>query len=291
MVKYLILGNGFIGNKFQEYFNNLEEIGGKEEESVIGQRRINSIKDIYLELATYKPEIILNCIGKTGKPNIDWCESNREITFFSNVTVPTLLAEVCKDVGIYLVHIGSGCIYEGLGKNNNGFTEKDKPNFKDSFYSRSKIFSEQILNNYDNILILRIRMPIDSKPSDRNLITKLVRYKEVIGDIPNSITYLLDLMKVSKELMDRKESGIYNVVNDGTITHREILELYKEIVNPTFKLPKFIGLEELKKLTLAGRSNCTLSTEKLYQKGIKIRDVKDALKECLQEYRKYVKGI
>lgn len=280
-VKYLIFGNGYIGNRFQEYFNNIGE------ESVIGQRRIDSIKDIHLELATYKPEVIINCIGKTGKPNVDWCELHKEETFFSNVTIPTLLAEVCHNTEIKMVHIGSGCIFEGTTELFKLFTEDSIPNFKGSFYSRTKIFSEKILSEYDNILQLRIRMPIDNRPNDRNLLTKLLKYNKVLGDIPNSITYLPDLMKASKELIDRKESGIFNIVNPGTVTHRELLEMYKWYVDPNFKLPKFIPLEELKKLTIAGRSNCVLSTNKLEQKGIEIRNVKIALKECLQDYRRY----
>ena len=278
MIKYLIFGDGFIGNKFKEYFNNIGE------ESIIVKDRINTTKDIWIHIIKYKPEIIINAIGKTGRPNVDWCEIHKDETFFSNVTVPTLLAEVCTDTKIRIIHIGSGCIYEG----NKQFTEEDKPNFKDSFYSRTKIFSEQILNTYDNnILQLRIRMPIDNKPSDRNLITKLVRYKEVIADIPNSITYLPDLMLISKELMDRKESGIYNVVNSGVITHRELLEMYKWYVDPTYQLPKFIELEELEKLVVARRSNCTLSTNKLEQKGITIKNVRNVLKDCMEEYRKW----
>lgn len=281
MSKYLILGNGFIGNRFQEYFNNIGE------ESVIGQRRINSIKDIYLELATYKPEVIINCIGKTGRPNIDWCQNNKEITFKSNVTIPTLLADICEDLDIKMVHMGSGCIFEG---NNNliGWSEDDKPNFFGSFYSKTKIYSEQILKTYKNVLQLRIRMPVDNRPHDRNLITKLLKYNKVIGDIPNSITYLPDLMKISKELIDRKESGIYNVTNKGTITHFQILSIYKDIVDPNFAMPEFIGLEELKNLTLAGRSNCVLSTNKLEQKGIEMRDVHEAISCCLTEYRRYI---
>lgn len=279
MAKYLILGNGFIGNKFKIYLGD---------EAVLANDRINSIKDILIQISKYKPKIIINAIGKTGRPNVDWCESNKEITFQSNVTVPTLLAEACTDTNIRIVHIGSGCIYEG-SIDSSEFTEDSIPNFKDSFYSRTKIFSEQILNNYDNnILIIRIRMPVDNKPNDRNLITKLVKYNEVIGDIPNSITYLPDLMKVSKELIDRKESGIYNVVNPGVITHREILEMYRQHVDPIFKLPKFIGLEKLKKLTIAGRSNCILSTDKLSQKGIEIRNVKDAIESCMKDYAKYI---
>lgn len=287
MVKYLIFGNGFLGNKFREYFNNL---GEKEEYAIIGQRRINSIKDIYFELAEYEPEIIINCIGKTGGPpynNVDWCESHKEETFFSNVTVPTLLAEVCEEYSIYMVHIGSGCIFEGDNEGK-GWSEDDKPNFFGSFYSKTKIYSEQILKTYKNVLQLRIRMPIDNRPGHRNLIDKLIRYEKVIGDIPNSVTCIPDLMIAANALINSKKIGIYNVVQHGAITHKRILEIYKEIVNSNFVMPEFIQLEELKKLTIAGRSNCVLDTLKLIGKGTRMRNVEEAVEYCFEGYKKWI---
>lgn len=271
MNKILIFGNGFIANRLIEYLSN----------SIIVSSRINNIDDIYNEIRTYNPDIIINCIGKTGKPNVDWCEDNKEETFLSNVTVPTFMAEVCQKYDKYMVHIGSGCIYEG----DNKYTEKDNPNFKGSFYSRTKIFSENILRNYDNVLQLRIRMPIDNRPSQKNLITKLINYKRVIN-IPNSVTYIPDLAKITKILIQRKETGIFNVVNDGSIAHKEILEMYRNIVDPKFDMPIFIPLEELG--TKAPRSNCTLSAEKLENIGIKMNKTKDVIKECMEEYKNWV---
>lgn len=287
MVKYLILGNGFLGNKFQEYFNSLGERG---EESAIGHVRINSIKDIYLELATYKPEVIINCIGKTGRPNVDWCESHREETFFSNVTIPIYIAEVCEKYGGYMVHIGSGCIFEGDNEGD-GYGEYDSRNFRGSFYSKTKIFAEQILLDYVNtvdILKIRIRMPIDNKPSDRNLIDKLIKYKRVIGNVPNSVTCVPDLMNITKKLMDRRVLGPVHIVNEGVITHNEILEMYKKIVDPNFEMPEFIDIDKLKELTKTGRSNCMLVSERLPELGIKMREVHEAISCCLTEYGRYI---
>lgn len=275
MTKYLIFGNGFIGNRFANFLQN----------SIISDNRINAIDDIFLQIEKYNPEIIINCIGKTGRPNIDWCEEHKDETFFSNVTIPTLIAEVCKDTDIYMVHIGSGCIYETNRCSGIGFSENDKPNFKGSFYSRTKIFSEKILSEYDNILQLRIRMPIDGIPSPRNLIDKLIGYRQVIN-VPNSITYIPDFIVITKKLMDMHETGIFNVTNTGAITHKEILEMYKNIVDPSYETPEFIPIEKLN--TIAGRSNCILYNTRLEGKGIKMRHVLYAVEACMKDYAKYM---
>ncbi|HIH33152.1 MAG TPA: hypothetical protein HA227_02760 [Candidatus Diapherotrites archaeon] len=40
-------------------------------------------------------------------------------------------------------------------------------------------------------------------------------------------------------------------------------------------------------MTLAKRSNCILSTEKLENAGIKLRNTQEALADCLQRYKQF----
>jgi dTDP-4-dehydrorhamnose reductase len=35
-----------------------------------------------------KPDIVINAAGKTGRPNVDWCEEHKMETIRSNVTGP-----------------------------------------------------------------------------------------------------------------------------------------------------------------------------------------------------------
>ena len=37
------------------------------------------------DLEDFKPTHVLNCAGVTGRPNVDWCEDNKEATIRSNV--------------------------------------------------------------------------------------------------------------------------------------------------------------------------------------------------------------
>ncbi|MFO0879871.1 MAG: sugar nucleotide-binding protein [Gemmataceae bacterium] len=224
------------------------------------------------------PDVVINCAGKTGRPNIDWCETHRLETLRSNVTGALVVLEACQQRGIYLVHLSSGCIYQG-DNGGAGFTEDDAPNYLGSYYSRTKIWSDQILCEFP-VLVLRLRMPFDSSASDRNLIVKLRRYGRVLT-APNSLTYLPDFFQVLRALIAGRETGIYHVVNEGVISPYEIMTLYRDIVDPTHT---FTALEpaQLGEVATAGRSNCRLSTAKLRAKGLAMQPVRAAVLEALR---------
>lgn len=272
-MRYLILGNGFMGNKFKDYLGS---------DAFISKTRIECFRDLKDELLEKKPTIVINCIGKSGTPNVDWCEDHKDETYFSNVTVPTIIAETTNELGTYWVHLSSGCIYEG-NNHEKGFSETDPPNFTGSFYSRTKAWSESILKQHNNILIARLRMPVDNIPSRRNLIDKLIGYGK-IAMVENSMSYIPDFLKSVKILMDKKRTGTYNLVNPGKISLEEIIIMYQEIVDPNFKYEK-LSLEELNNITIAKRSNCVLNVKKTLNEGIKLPHIKEAVKEALNKYK------
>ena len=141
------------------------------------------------------------------------------------------------------------------------FTEDDTANFGGSFYSYTKLRVEDILKNYPNILILRIRMPVSDDLHSRSFLTKISKYQKVVN-IPNSHSILHDLLPVFIALAEHGEIGVLNCTNPGAISHNEVLELYKEIVDPAFTWQNF-SLEEQGKVVKADRSNCELDSSKL----------------------------
>ena len=278
-MKILIFGKGYIANKFKVFYGD---------EAEISDVRIDDYSVVKAELEVKKPDVVVNCAGKTGRPNVDWCEDHKMETLAGNVLAPLILARACEELGLYMVHIGSGCVYEGYNEGV-GYCEEDAPNFEGSYYSRTKAWSERMLKDFA-VLQLRLRMPFDSIPSERNFITKITKYNKVIS-VPNSISVLEDFLNAAKVLIERKATGVYNVTNPGTITHQEILDMYIELVDPAYKYELF-SLDELAKITKAGRSNCGLSVEKLEREGIYLRPVVQAVRESLEEYRKNLeKGI
>lgn len=267
-MKILIFGGGgFIGSELRELFPD----------AIAPKVDIADVLAVRKVLDEEKPDTIINAAGKTGKPNVDWCEDHKMETIRSNVTGPLVLLEECAKRNIYFVHIGSGCIYDGDG-GGEGFTEEDAPNFTGSFYSLTKAMSDQLLKPFP-VLQLRLRMPFDSKPSPRNLLTKLIKYSKVL-DAPNSITYMPDFYAALKALMEKKATGIFNMVNPGVTSPYAIMEQYKKIVDPTHTFEK-ITVADLGQVVKAGRSNCVLSTKKLAEYGITLCPVDEAVQQAL----------
>lgn len=129
-----------------------------------------------------------------------------------------------------------------------------------------------------NALILRIQMPISSDKSICNFITKITTYEKICS-ISNSMTILDELLPISVEMMKNKETGCFNFTNPGVISHNEILEMYKEIVEHTFTW-KNMTIQEQDKLLLSKRSNNSLDTTKQESK-YKVNNIKDDVRKCL----------
>lgn len=270
-MKAIVLGNGYLGNRIsQELSYPLFKIR-------IGED-VTELKNL---LDREQPTHVISAIGKTGRPNIDWCETHKIETLDGNVIAPYLLLRECFGRDIHLTHIGSGCIYSG-DNGGKGFSEQDEPNFfGPQFYAKTKIIGEKILSQFP-CLQLRIRMPIDDRPSERNLIDKLVKYTKVI-DIPNSMTTVPDMISALGILVETGKTGIYNLVNPGTISAKEIMELYQKIVDPSHTFETF-SLDDLNKITVGKRSNCKLSIDKLAEEGIILPEIRNAVVSCLTHY-------
>lgn len=269
--KILILGTGFIGSKVRDTFD-----------CNISGRIITSFKEAEEEIDKFKPKILINCIGYTGL-NVDYCERDKDNTLIANTFIPIILADVALRRKIRLVHISSGCIFNYDYKKDKPLEEDRLPDYFKLFYSRTKIYSEralEILSDKFNILIVRIRIPLDNRPHTKNLLNKLIKYKKVI-DVPNSVTYIPDFLKALKHLVRIKATGIYNVVNKGALRYADLMQVYKKYV-PEFEY-KII---DFKKLNME-RTNLILSTKKLEKTKFKVRNINEVLEECVKEYVKY----
>jgi len=254
----------------------------------------NQIEDI---INKYKPNTIINCIGFCGSPNVDQCEIEKNKTIIANLTIPTVLSEVCEKHSIHMIHLSSGCVFfgnsphttyhtsfvDGIKKESildHGWKEEDFAN-PQSFYSKTKYACDLILGPMPHITSLRLRMPVSTKNHPRNLINKLLNYKDVLIT-PNSITFIDDLVNVIDFFVKNPQPGIFHIANPQTLTHEDILEEYRKYV-PSHTYNK-ITEHQLSLLTKAKRSNCILNTSKVNSIGLKLKPSKEALSECMKKF-------
>ncbi|ROT39971.1 NRS/ER [Sodiomyces alkalinus F11] len=277
-------GEGWVAGHLKAY---LESQGKDVHVTTI---RMENREAVLAELDRVKPTHVLNAAGITGRPNVDWCEDNKETTIRSNVIGTLNLTDACFLRGVHCTVFATGCIYqydEAHPIGGPGFIETDPPNFKGSFYSTTKGHAEAIMKNYSNCLILRLRMPVSDDLHPRNFVTKISKYEHVV-DIPNSNTVLHDLLPASILLAEHNETGIYNFTNPGAISHNEVLTLFKNILQPDFTWKNFT-LEEQANVIKAGRSNCELDTTKLTKKlkdyGYEVPEIHEAYRACFERMK------
>ena len=273
-MKILIIGKGYLGNRCHESWDD----------SILTDKIIENVQDVVDLIEEYKPDCILNAAGIVGKPNVDWCETNQLETIKGNTILPIIIAEACQKKNIYLLHIGTGCIFYGDSPKEGGWQENDYAN-PIAVYTRSKYAADLVLSSLDNIGLGRIRMPIDSKPHPANLIDKLIAYKQIV-DVENSVTIVEDMINAFYKLLEKRSNGIFHVVNPGSIRHKEIIEMYHELVDDKHS-NEWITAEELVESGLAHkkRSNNIMKSENLNKLGIKMRPIKEALRVTLKKYR------
>ena len=190
---------------------------------VLAQTRLENRESLFAELDAVKPTHVLDAAGVTGRPNIDWCETHQVETIRTNVIGTLNLAEACHLKGIHMTLYATGCIFEYDEKHpigGPGFTEEDSPNFFGSFYSKTKAYMEDMLKSYNNVCILRVRMPISDDLNSRNFVTKIVKYDKVVN-VPNSMTVLTDLLPISLLMAARKLTGTRSLFREGVREGRE----------------------------------------------------------------------
>jgi 3,5-epimerase/4-reductase len=293
-MKFLVYGHkGWIGSQVINILkkNNLDYI--------LGNSRVNNKKNLENEILKHKPTNIISTIGRThGKigdkvyGTIDYLEQKGKVleNVRDNLFGPMLLSILSKKYDIHLTYLGTGCIFKfdedhPFGKEENGFTEESLPNFFGSSYSIVKGFTDELMHLFEeNVLNIRIRMPITSDFNKRNFITKITNY-EFICNVPNSMTVLDELLPLMIDMSMKKKTGTVNLCNPGLISHNEILEMYKEIVDKDFTWKNF-SIEEQDKILAAGRSNNFLDTTKLEEMYPNVKNIKESVRNCLKNMSK-----
>jgi 3,5-epimerase/4-reductase len=275
-MKILLFGStGFIGSQLKEA---LLAQGHEIADPRIEIRNFDEVKKTVEEVG---PDYMINATGITGKPNVDWCETHPLETYTVNIGGSLNIASLANEKSIKVAQLSSGCVYSG-DNGGKGWTEKDEPNFFGSLYSRSRGICERTLKEFPNVLQLRIRIPIMGKSHPKNLIDKLTTYPKIIN-ITNSCTVMEDFIPAAIQLIEMGETGIINMTNIGAMSHVEIMNLYKEIVDPNFEI-NLMPKDEQDELGKR-RSNCVLNTDKREKLGVHMPELSESVKKILHNYK------
>jgi dTDP-4-dehydrorhamnose reductase len=280
-MKLLIFGSrGWIGSMFINYLksNNINfiETNARADNEAL-------VNDIIL---LHSPSHIISFIGRTYGENcntIDYLEQDGKLidNIKDNLFAPVVLSMLAQKYNIHYIYLGTGCIFNNDTNDANHYVyhENDNADFYGSSYSIVKGFTDRLVKMNSNALNLRIRMPIVNYNHPRNFITKILNYDKICS-VPNSMTVLDCFFPAILDMIKNKTTGTFNLVNPGIISHNEILEMYKEIVDPSFTWENFT-IEEQNKILKSKRSNNHMNTNKIITLYPNIPNIKTAIRNCL----------
>lgn len=229
------------------------------------------------------PSSVKVVINTVGKINLEWCEENRYEAFSVNTFGAENVAKVCNKLDLKLVHISSGCIFDGM-ETERIFTEEDTPT-PSAWYTATKAMADRCVEDEcKNSLIIRPRQLISCVANPTNMLTKFMNIKS--GSFitsKNSVTCIEDMALAIDHLLDHEFTGIFNVANTGWLSPFDIATALKNKFSLDMDINS-VSYEDYLKQIKVKRVNTLLSIDKLLSTGFTPRSAQDALDWCINNY-------
>ncbi len=283
-MKVIITGvSGMLGHALTATLSQQHKLTGFD----LPELDITDLSAVKKVIAYHQPDLIINAAGYT---DVDGCETNVDHAFAVNALGPRILAVVCNELNIPLVHISTDYIFDGASTSPH--KESDKPN-PQSIYGKSKLLGEQYVRELTNKHYI-IRTSWLYGKNGRNFVDTMLRLAQerdeisVVNDQVGSPTYTVDLAQAISELVTEPAYGTYHLTNSGTCSWYEFaLEIFKQAGIETVKV-KPITTEELNRPAPRPK-NSVLDNYIWHLKGKQpLRHYKEALRDYLQSLTKEV---
>lgn len=232
--KVIVLGEGFVGSTFRRFGYKVigRKVYGDVYDIICNPDRFHNITDIK------NADVIINCIGIS---DTRFCENRKN---WGNVHVvngiwPSVLSVYCNENNKKLVHISTGCLYEGT----EGKKTETSPLETHCIYTLSKMIGE-LGCNIDSDIIIRPRLLFDIVDSPKNLLTKFGRFEYFLNEF-NTVTSTTTIVESVEALILKKCSGVYNVGNTGVYTIADLAKAFGCEVKGTMQQAELIESQGL----------------------------------------------
>ena len=234
----LVGGNGYIGRSLYSMLAFRDDV------EVVPVSR-EELWSESLDAISKEADVLVNCAGYVGKPNVDASQNPNVWTALvtANAHLPKRLRTYAENHDCELVHISSGCIFQGIMSQSgfpalelnhgeswwkHGWEESRTPNFSGSKYAESKILGEVALGEMEKAYILRPRMPFCGNTTTKNLLMKLKNYR-VIVDAWNSVTSVREFCNSICGVIPKPiRYGTYNLCHNIPVRNTDIIGMMVE---------------------------------------------------------------
>jgi len=164
-------------------------------------------------------DVVINCIGILNQ----MAEDNQALASYLNSYLPHLVADTLKDRPTKLIHMSTDCVFAGNGG----------PYYEDSlrdgltFYDRSKALGE--VEDDKNLTFRNSIVGPDMNEGGIGLFNWFMKQQGTINGFTGAIwtgVTTLTLAKAMEQAMNENLCGLYNLVNNESISKYDLLRLF-----------------------------------------------------------------
>ncbi len=191
-----------------------------------------AIEGAFAEALRSGARVVINAAAMTA---VDLCETEPERARRVNAEGPGVLAELCAARGLGFVHLSTDYVFSGQGER--PWRESDAPAPR-TVYGQTKLAGEQAVRAaHPRALIVRTAWVFgDGQNFVRTILgaaQKAARGEgpslRVVDDQRGSPTYARDLARGLLALLERRQTGLYHLVNSGVASWWELASAAVEV--------------------------------------------------------------
>ena len=233
-MKILITGvNGQVGHALMHELTEHELIGLTRKDCDL--TNLDQIKQV---IDHYQPELIINPAAYT---KVDQAQDEPELAFQINRDAPKVMAEKALEYHIPLIHFSTDYVFDG--KKKEPYLEYDQTRPL-GIYGLSKCAGEQVIQEVGGLIYIFRTSWVYSNIGKNFYLTikKLSQERKdlkVVANqvgVPTSNQFIAEQMKIIISQLTENNSGIYQLVSDGSCSWYEFAKVIISQTNPQFNL-------------------------------------------------------
>jgi dTDP-4-dehydrorhamnose reductase len=167
-------------------------------------------------------DAVINCIGILNQD----AEDNTYKAIYLNTYLPHLIVDTLKNTNTKLIHMSTDCVFTG----NSGPYFEDSFCDGKSFYDRTKALGE--INDDKNLTFRNSIIGPDMNFNGIGLFNWFMKQNDSINGYTGAIwtgVTTLTLAKAMEKAIEQNLCGLYNLVNNESISKYDLLQIFNNI--------------------------------------------------------------
>jgi len=166
-------------------------------------------------------DVVINCIGILNKA----CDKEPSKAVYLNSYLPHLIADTLRDTSTKLIHMSTDCVFSGKSGLYNEKSFRDG----ETFYDRTKALGE--VEDDKNLTFRNSIIGPDMKENGIGLFNWFMKQNGTINGYTKAIwtgVTTLTLAKAMERAAIEGLTGIYNLINNKSISKFDLLKLFNQ---------------------------------------------------------------